>query len=437
MNHMSKKYGLFTAITMIVGICIGSGIFFKSDDILASTGGSIGMGVILFIVAALAIIFGCLSISELASRTDQVGGVISYAETFYNKPVACAFGWFQTFVYFPSITAVVAWVIGVYTCILFKLGDSLLLQIGIGYAFLCLCFLYNVFFPKFGAFFQNSTTVIKMIPLFLLGVLGFVFGDPIAGLTQMNPNTVAGVGFLTALGPIAFSFDGWIVSTAISHELKDAKRNTPRALLLGPVIVLCIYVLYFTGITSYVGSEQVMNLGDAHVSFAAEKLLGVWFSKAIVIFVIISVMGTVNGLVTGFIRMPFALAVRGKMFPASQYFSKLNKQDMPIYSAVLAWAIASLYTVLHYFLFQQGSDISEGAIVIAYLFYILLYFKVFQMYLKKEITSVFRGVICPFFATLGSLVILSGGIQSKFFIWYVLFCVALSFGAAFYYKTRK
>lgn len=77
MDDVTKKYGLSTTITMIIGICIGSGIFFKSDNILIATNGSIFLGALLFIIAAISIIFGCLTIGELAVRTDKVGGLIS------------------------------------------------------------------------------------------------------------------------------------------------------------------------------------------------------------------------------------------------------------------------------------------------------------------------------------------------------------------------
>lgn len=74
MKEISKKYGFITATAMIVGICIGSGIFFKSDNILIATGGSILWGIVLFVVSAISIVFGCLTFGELASQTDQVGG---------------------------------------------------------------------------------------------------------------------------------------------------------------------------------------------------------------------------------------------------------------------------------------------------------------------------------------------------------------------------
>lgn len=442
MKTPHKKYSLFTAITMIVGICIGSGIFFKSDNILIATDGSILLGVLLFVVAAIAIVFGSLTIGELSSRIDHPGGLISYAEHFINNKTACGFGWFQTFIYYPTITVVVAWVVGIYTCILFNLESSLMMQVLIGFGFLTFCFLYNVIWPKFGAMFQNGATIIKMLPLFILGFLGIVFGDPLAGLNSIHPEAIASSTWLAALGPIAYSYDGWIVATSISGEIKHAKRNLPLALSIAPLIVLVIYVLYFVGISSYVGPDAVMALGDSHVSVAAHDLLGTTFSKMITIFVIISVMGTVNGLVTGFIRMPFSLALRDGMIPGANKLAKVNARlDIPVYSALLAFAICCFWMFVHYlcanYNLLANSDVSEISISIAYMMYIILYFKVFQLYLKKEIRSVFKGVICPLLATIGSFIILSGGLQNTLFIFYAILCIGIFYLAQYYYCKTK
>lgn len=441
-EEIHKKYSLLTAITMIVGVCIGSGIFFKSDNILIATQGSILLGVFLFVIAAIAIVFGSLTIGELSSRSDEVGGLVTYAEEFINQKVACGFGWFYTFVYYPTITVVVAWVIGVYTDILFNMQASLEIQVGIGFLFLMLCFGYNILLPKFGAIFQDVSTFIKLLPLFLLGILGIIYGNPIEGLSHISPETFVSSGWLMALGPIAYSYDGWIVATSISHEVKDSKKNMPRALMIAPFIVLIIYILYFVGITSYVGVEQVMSLGDAHVSFAASQLLGNYFSKLMTVFIIISVMGTVNGLVTGFIRMPYSMALRKGMIPFEQKLQHVHqKLDMPIYSAVAAFVICAFWMFIHYictkFSLLPNSDVSEIAIALAYLFYILLYYQVFRLYIKKEITSLFKGVVCPLLATLGSLIILSGGLQNQYFIYYILFCVVVYMLSQWFYHHHN
>ena len=216
-----NEYGLFTAIAMIVGIVIGSGIFFKSDNILIATGGSISLGVLVFCIAAIAIIFGSLTIGELASRSNESGGLIAYAEQYYNKSIACAFGWFQTFLYFPTLIAVVSWVAGIYICLLFGINGTLETQILIGLAIMVLAFIVNTMSAKYGGYFQNASTVIKIIPLVLIAILGVLFGDSnsisLEHVTSMQSTT-----WIAAIAPIAFSFDGWVVSTSIGHEIKDS-----------------------------------------------------------------------------------------------------------------------------------------------------------------------------------------------------------------------
>ena len=381
-KNKHEKYSLLTAITMIVGTCIGSGIFFKSDNILIATNGSIMLGVILFVLAAIAIIFGSLSVGELAAKTNEPGGLVTYAQEFVNAKTACGFGWFLTFIYYPTIAVVVSWVIGVYVDILFHLQASLELQMIIGFIFLSICFVYNILLPKLGAIFQDVSTFIKMLPLLLLGILGILFGDPLAGLGDIGPTTLLSSSWIMALGPIAYSYDGWIVATSIAHEVKDAKKAMPKALTIAPLIVLAIYTLYFVGITSYLGVDRVMALGDAHVSVAASALLGNTFAKMIVVFVIISVMGTVNGLVTGYMRMPYSLALRKGMFPWEAQLKKVDeKLDIPVYSAIFAFLVCTIWMVIHYlctrFNILPNSDVSEIAISMAYMLYIVLYYQVY------------------------------------------------------------
>lgn len=441
MKKPSERYGLMTAITMIIGICVGSGIFFKSDNILVATGGSVLLGVFVFALAAIAIIFGGLTLSELASRTSKPGGVITYAEEFAGKKTACAFGWFQTFIYFPSITIVVSWVVGIYTCILFNLEGTLSQQMGIGLAFCTLCFIYNVLLPKLGSILQNTSTFIKLIPLFLLGVCGMIWGDPIAGLAKVDSATIMGGSWLAAIGPIAYSYDGWTVSTSISHEVRNAKRNMPRALTLAPVFILIVYTMYFVGISVFLGPDKVMSLGDGAVSEAATMLFGPTFAKAITIFVIIAVMGTVNGLVMGYIRMPYSLALRQGMMPGEKHLSKLNeKLAMPVNSALFAFGITVAWMVVHCITLTQdllpNSDVSEISIGISYILYIVLYARVIHLYRKGEIKSFLRGVVFPSLACVGSVIIVSGGMQNRLFIYYLSFCALVVLASQLYCRTH-
>ena len=434
-----NEYGLFTAIAMIVGVVIGSGIFFKSDNILVATGGSISLGVLVFCLAAIAIIFGSLTISELASRTSQAGGVISYAEDSYNKSVACAFGWFQTFLYFPTLIAVVSWVAGIYICMLFGLESTLNVQILIGLAIIIVLFITNTLSAKLGGYFQNASTIIKLLPLIFIAVGGLIFGD-VSKVSFADITTMQSAGWITAIAPIAFSFDGWIVATSIGHEIKDSKRNLPKALIIAPIFILVVYIVYFVGVSTYLGPDAVMSLGDGHVDLIANKILGPLGAKIILIFVIISIIGTVNGLILGLIRLPYSLAIR-EMFPNSKRISKLDQRiNMPLNSAFVGFALCIFWTVVHYLTTKLGllsnSDISEISITVSYVMYILLYVKVFKLGREGEVKGLWRGTINPILATFGSLIILIGSLGNELFWVYSLVCGFVILASIVFWRKR-
>jgi APA family basic amino acid/polyamine antiporter len=428
---MEKKYGLFTTIAMIVGIVIGSGIFFKANNILIATGGSVLLGVLVFCIAAFAIIFGCLTISNLAALTDEPGGISAYAQRFLNDRFAAAFGWFQTFIYFPTITVVVSWAVGIFVSNLSGIEANLETQMLIGFGWFVLCYLYNVLSASLGAAFQDFSTVVKMIPLVLIGVFGMLWGSPVTTLFhetgQGAVNSHTALGWLAAIGPIAFTFDGWIVSTNVAFEVKDSKKNLPRALVIAPLLILGLYLLYFVGLSSYLRASQIMELGESAVFVAAQRMIGGIGGTAVLIFVIISVMGTVNGLVLAFIRVPYSLARKG-WIPKSDFLAKIGeKSAMPLRSGVLSFVICLVWWVVHYFTMKFeilfNSDVSEISIAVSYLIYMALYFQVFRMWKDGRIKGKWKGLVFPFLATLGSLFMLSGGLQNQYFVIYVVICL--------------
>lgn len=434
------EYGLFTAITMIIGIVIGSGIFFKSDNILVATGGSVSLGVLVFCLAAISIIFGSLSIAELASRTSKAGGIITYAESAYGESAGCAFGWFHTFLYYPTLIAVVSWVAGIYICMLFGIQGTLETQVGIGFTLTIILFSVNVISTKLGGYIQNGSTIIKLIPLIVIAIAGLAFGDP-SSVSMNDVTQMQSASWITAIAPIAFSFDGWIIATSISHEIKDAKKNLPLALIIAPIFILVIYVLYFVGITTLVGPEQVMALGDAHVDRAANLLVGSMGAKVILVFVVVSIMGTVNGLILGMSRLPYSLAIRN-MFPKSEKVSQVSsKLAMPVTSAIVGFIICTFWIAMHYLTQKLGllpnSDISEISITINYVGYIILYVYVFKLARKGEIKGIWRGTINPILATLGSLMILFGSMGNPLFWVYAICCALLIIASLVFWKNKS
>ncbi len=426
-----KEYSLFTAVAMIVGTVIGSGIFFKSDNILVFTQGSIVNGVILFSLAAIGIIFGSLAIGVLAAKTTKAGGLITYADEYSGKKTACAFGWFQVFIYYPAVIVVVSWVVGVYACMLFGIEATYEITAAIGVFASIIYFAINALSANLGGYFQNCATIIKMIPLIIIAVAGFLYGDPYGAMPiETASNEMASsINWLAALGPIAFSYDGWVVSTSIAHEIKNSKRNLPIALIVGPIFVLAAYIFYFTGISFLIGPANIIEMGDGHVNAAAIKLFGEMGAKIILIFVIISVLGTLNGFILGFIRLPYSLALRG-MFPMEEKFKKVNeKTHLPEYSAFIAFIITCVWEYINYVVQKNNlipnSDVSEIPIVASYVLYIILYVCVIKLYLKGEVEGKIRGLVIPVLAVIGSLIIIAGGLQNPMTILYLGICLVV------------
>ncbi|MDO5448724.1 MAG: APC family permease [Clostridia bacterium] len=445
----SRNYGLVTAITMITGIVIGSGIFFKADNILEYANGNVFLGVIIFVVAAIAVVFGALTISQLAIRTDKPGGIVSYAEDFVGNGAATMFGWFETFLYLPTLDALVAWASGIYISQLLGFQDfSVGRNTIIGLIVVTVFYLMNAISAKAGGWFQNTSMFIKLIPLLLIAALGLIFGNPGVEFSQASGDafkeSAKDLAWLGAFGPIAFSYDGWIVSTSICHEIKDSKKNLPLALTFAPIAVLIVYLAYFLGLTSFLGVDTILEIGDDSVFVAATEMFGDFGAKLILVAVVISILGTVNGVSLGLIRLPYSLALRN-MMPFSNTFKKENEKlgGMPVNSAVLVYVLTILYSILNYVImtskneFVAGLDISEIAICVLYLIYIVFYVAVIKLAKKGEIKSKFLGYVAPVLATIGSLIIFSGSVVKLSFAVYAAVCLLFLGIAYLYYKRNK
>lgn len=418
-----QKFGLFTSICMVVGIVIGTGIFFKSDSVLVYTNGNVLLGVVVFVIAAMAIIFGSLTVSELAVRTEETGGIIAYADKYISKRAGCVFGWFQNFIYFPTLIAVVSWVVGIYFCILFGINGSFELQIAIGIVTYIMLYSLHYVSTKVAGIFQNMATIIKLIPIFLSIIAALIFANPdFSVLNSYSPTTAS---WIAAIGPIAFTYDGWIIATNLSHEIKDSQRNLRLALIIGPIFILLAYVLYFVSISLILGPQTIMQSGTEYVYILATYILGDFGAKIFLAFIVVSILGTLNGLVLGSSRGIYALG-KNKLIPNGEKLTTIHeKWDTPTTAIVVSCILTSIWLIVHYittrFQILGNSDISEIAIVTMYIMYVVLYVQVMKLKAKGEINSVIRGYVIPFLAILGSLFIFFGGMQGSMFWLYNVF----------------
>ena len=95
---------------MVVGTVIGSGVFFKAQNVLNATGGNMPLGIAAWAITGLIMIICSAQFAVMATKYDKVNGVVSYAEATCGKGYSYAIAWFLVNIYFPGMTSVLAWV---------------------------------------------------------------------------------------------------------------------------------------------------------------------------------------------------------------------------------------------------------------------------------------------------------------------------------------
>lgn len=420
MENQKQKFGLFTTVAMIVGIVVGSGIFFKADDILISANGNPITGALILAVGAIGIIFGGLCVSTYASKNSKAGGLITYVEMAWGETAGYLAGWFQTVFYYPAIIAILSWICAVYLGLIFGISETTDVRLWVlTFIIITGSYLINILNTRGAGKLQNVTVSIKIIILLLISLAAFLFGDPanLASSTSFKASITPSI--FVGLIACAFSYDGWFVAPSIAHEIKDPKKNLVLALTISPIIILMIYLLYFLGITYFLGSDNVIALGDQAIGSLATHFLGTKGDTVVYLCIVISIIGTINGLILGFIRLPYSLALRDK-FPASNLFKPVNKKlDIPLASGVLSYILVLLWLTLHglsVFKVSLGIlnfetlQVDNLPIVLTYFFYITLYFRILIDQIRHKNYDFKFGYLFPILAILGAFLIIYGGV---------------------------
>ena len=399
---LKKQYGLLMAICMVVGTVVGSGVFFKAQAILQKTNGDMPMGILAWVIGGAVMIFCVLAFCVMAQRYEKVNGLVDYAEATIGSKYAYMMGWFATTIYTPAMTSVLAWLTARYFLTFLVsvnpdiqlngdpvTGTETFLLAGF---ILIFVFAVNTLSSKLAGKLQISATFIKLIPLLLMAVVGTIYGctHNFAG----EPTTILATNFATGTGDFtplfgavvatAFAYEGWILATSINSEIKDSKKNLPIALVLGGIIIIAIYLFYYIGVA---GGAPVQTLIDEGTAPAFVTVFGNVLGNILNLFVAVSCLGTLNGLLIGCIRGMYSISVRG-YGPKVNLMKQIDPASgMPSNSCIVGLVIVSAWLVYFYganlttpWFGKFSFDSSELPIITIY----ALYIPMFIMFMKKE-----------------------------------------------------
>ncbi|NCB41917.1 MAG: APC family permease [Clostridia bacterium] len=448
METLKKKYGLVTATAMVVGIVIGSGVFFKAEKILSATGGNLSIGILAWIIGGIIMIVCAYNFAVMATKYEKVNGIVDYAEATVGPKYGYFIGWFMATTYYPTLTGVLAWVSARYTCVLLGFGWSIVGPecLAITMFYLVASYALNSLSPILAGKFQVSTTVIKLIPLFAMAVIGTISGLS-TGLVAENFSVVivemdTMTALLTAVCATAFAYEGWIIATSINAELKDAKVNLPKALVGGTFLIMLTYIFYYVGLSGAVQNSVLMESGEAGAKIAFSNIFSNFMGTGLFVFVVISCLGTLNGLMMGCTRGFYALAARDSG-PSPDIFKQVDaKTNMPTNAAVLGLLFAGIWLLYFYganltapWFGPFAFDSSELPIITIYGMYI----PIFIMFIKKEKgLGTFKGKLMPILGVIGSLFMMYAAYIShgRAIIAYLILFFAIQMVGMFFMKRK-
>ena len=328
-ERLPRRLGLLSAMAVLVGSTIGSGIF-RVPASIAEQVGTVGAIALLWIVGAMVAVFGALTLAELAALYPRSGGIYVFLREAYGPLPAFLFGWTELLVIRPSALGALAILFAEYTSNFVALGTvGERVLAGIAIALLAAT---NVRSVDWGAVVANVTTFAKVIALAGVALLAFLFGDMSQGaLAQpIEWAPLSWGGFGVALISVMWAYDGWADLTFMSGEVKDPERTLPRALLGGVSVIVVIYLLVNL---AYLWVLRVDEMAGSRLvaADAASRIFGGAGAGVISALVMLSAFGALNGSTMTGPRILYAMADDRLFFrPIAHVHPKYRTPDAAI-----------------------------------------------------------------------------------------------------------
>lgn len=422
-----RELGLFDSVMIVIGVMIGSGIFIVTAD-MSRMIGSAGWTLVAWVVTGVLTIAAAMSYGELASMMPQAGGMYVYLSEAFSPMWGFLYGWTLFTVIQTGTIAAVAVAFARFAGVLWPTlseqnyiippihitpGYALSLSTAqlAGIAVVALLTWTNSRGVKYGKIVQNLFTVAKVAAL--LGLIGAAFllgwnSEAVrtnfghfwqaTGFTPLTATLTAAsayglfIAICVSQSGSMFSADAWHDITFAAGEVKDPKRTLPRALVIGTVVVIGLYLLANLGYVVTLPLPAIQHAPSDRVAAAVlEAIWPNWGAKLMAIAIMISTFGCVNSLVLAGPRVYYSMATDG-LFLRS--VATLNRARVPARSLWLQGAWAAFLVLPRTFNVtsrQYGSlysDLLDYVISAALIFYVMAIAAVFR--LRKKWPNVDR-----------------------------------------------
>jgi amino acid transporter len=374
---------------VLIGSTIGSGIFRSPAGIADKLPGPLPMFAV-WITGGLFALCGALTLAEVAGARPETGGLYVFIRDGWGRMPAFLFGWSELVLIRAASLGAISTTFAEY---LLRVTGRDPAQAPysdwvhyIAAVAIVITSVFNYRGARTGALVQNLTTVAKYGGLLFIVLLALALGLPRTGGGHFTPATPPGsfaVGaFGLALVSALWAFDGWADLSFVAGEVKEPRRNVPRALIIGTLAVIVIYLLANLAYLSVMSVEEVRH-SRLVAADVAQRLIGAPGVAFVAVTVMLSTFGTLNGTLLTAPRIFFAMADDGLFFrPVAKVHPRFDSPHVAIVlTAILGVAFVMLRT------FEQLADQFVTAIVP---FYALAVASVFTLRKRPDWTPPFR-----------------------------------------------
>lgn len=314
-RELRRELGVFSAALLVVGGIIGSGIFFTPAEVARAlpTATTI-FGV--WVLGGFLALAGALTYAELGAMLPDAGGPYVYIRHAFGSLPAFLYGWMAMLSIASGAIAAVAMGFAGYLARFVDLAP-VGGPIGVAAATIIVLSLTNVLGIKPGATLQNILTGAKILALAALIVGGFALwarmGPPLPVPDAPAARESLLSGFAAAFVAVLFTIGGWQQMNMVAGEIRDPERTIPKALLIGILIVVAIYLGANAVYLRALGRDG-LAASAAVAADAASRMVGPAGATFITVSAMISILGFVNVAILANSRLPYALARDGVFF---------------------------------------------------------------------------------------------------------------------------
>lgn len=311
---LRRQIGLWTAIAIVIGTTIGSGIFRSPAGIAERLPGPLPVAII-WVAGGLLALCGALSFAELASAFPRTGGVFVYIKEGFGRLPAFLFGWAEITVIRAAAVGAIATTFAEYFLRVLGVDPGEYARYVAAVAIVVMGTV-NILGVRWGALVLNLTTLAKYGGLILIVLFAFALGLPRTGghYTPLMPEgSFSMPAFGLALVSVLWAYDGYADLSFAGGEVKDPERNLPRALIIGTLLIIGIYLLANLAYLAVLPVDEVRR-SPLVAADVAERVLGAPGVLFVGVLVMISTWGTLTGSLFTSPRIFFAMAEDGLFF---------------------------------------------------------------------------------------------------------------------------